>query len=206
MIEYDDMKDVSIKTQMVRLVHLHCIFCVVPVTNSYHCWPAPAYTGTSSRQVAFFCCNQIAIRWSFTPHVFTRYVSLVSTSKFDRSFPLNLTLSHTGFVVVWIVPITVDLFISPNCVSLLSSIIVACCWVDCNIFLLLIFFQHVASTFPASFSTSSSPATTSCLRPGFTATSLTYLRPQSCCTWIGNAFASHTCVQCDHSVFLTPPW
>lgn len=94
-----------------------------------------------------------------------------------------------------------NLFIRPNSVSLLSSIVVACCWVD---FLLLILFQHVASTFPASFSTSSSSATTSCLCPGFTATSLTYFRPQSCCTWIGNAFALYTCVQCDHSVFLTP--
>lgn len=89
-------------------------------------------------------------------------------------------------------------------ISLLSSIILTCCWVDCTIFLLLILFLHVESTFPASFSTSSSPATTSCLCPGFTSTSLTYFRPQSCCAWIGNAFALYTCVQCDHSVFLTP--
>lgn len=150
----------------------------------------------------FCCCNEIVIRRCLTPYVFTCYVSLVSTSKFDCSFPLNLTASHTGFVVVWIVPITVDLFIRPNSVSLLFFCY--CCSLLSGLYRLLI--THLFSTCCIYIS---------CFFPHFLFfchyllplsrlyRNLTYIFLPTELLWIGNAFALYTCVQCDHSVFLT---
>lgn len=149
-----------------------------------------------------FCCNQKVIKWRFTTYVFTCCVSLVSTSKFDCFFPLNLTVSHTGFVVLFELSQLLWTFSSDQTVFLCFPLL-----------LLLTAEWTVPSSYCSSFSTCCIyiscfflPFLFSChfLCPGFTATSLSYFYPQSRCTWTGNAFALYTCVQCDHSVFLTP--